>query len=943
MKMTDDYDPDLNPQVRIALVLYGGISLAVYMFGVVYEFWRLLRAARDRATEGPYADLLRDARATVAVDIVTGASAGGINAVLLAKALATGGDLSGFREFWINQADFLRLLREPGDREARSFLRIEAARRDLLKRFAAMDRGEGPLVDVLDLLVSGTRFRGRVVPFRDDMGQALLTRDHRKMFNLKLRTAGYNQENPRLGKPRNDFTSGRPGNPSANELLADIAVATGAFPGAIEPVMIDLKASGRDVWEGDWPHKARFFDGGILNNKPFGHAISTIFTRAADREVRRWLIGVQPVAEEADAGEDDPPELPAVLLAGGSQIPLYQSIAPDIQRLQARNRKVEQVAAALCELEAELAKPEVPAPPADLAALRALRRTHARDDLENRLLVSITRGQTSEPDEAFYRDLRGRVEEGVSTFDAAHGLPAFDEATDLRRVYHLLFMLDAKCGRLKTIGECDPCVPAPTKSDYARWCRGLWARLDEIRTLMRTTFERPEIRGLAGTPLSDLPIAVNSVLESLARDVATGLDQIREATLADCRQIDQELGGTAFAPMVRIFDDFARRDVYLVTLDTLGDLGARDPITFWLFGPREARYIERTWDEKLCGDTLGHWGGFLEERWRRNDIMWGRLDAAEAIVRVMLRGDRKAEKRPGEPSLTPAETQHMRAIQQEIVDDERPKGWTPGRGDYKDFLEKTYKVGQEGIGDLPGSRLVELGFRAADTMRDVLRRQQRSAPWRSLRGLAARAATALVGGLLALVRWPGYAFWGVDNPVLGGLTWLFFAFFVIGILASPIVLLWPWRITMWVTVWGPAVIPLGVLVASGRRRDWKGAGIAAVGLAVVLAPALVLWGQRPPGWISAWAPSLILLVVVVALYRTRQFERMMLLVLMLVVAVVLTGYAWPALATIWTPSSVPWLMLPYLAWVVFRERPWMGLASALVLAVIAAWGRIAIA
>jgi hypothetical protein len=39
---------------------------------------------------------------------------------------------------------------------------------------------------------------------------------------------------------------------------------------------------------------------------------------------------------------------------------------------------------------------------------------------------------------------------------------------------------------------------------------------------------------------------------------------------------------------------------------------------------------------KLGGNALAHFGGFLDENWRLNDILWGRLDAAEVIVRSIL-------------------------------------------------------------------------------------------------------------------------------------------------------------------------------------------------------------------------------------------------------------------------------------------------------------------
>jgi hypothetical protein len=41
---------------------------------------------------------------------------------------------------------------------------------------------------------------------------------------------------------------------------------------------------------------------------------------------------------------------------------------------------------------------------------------------------------------------------------------------------------------------------------------------------------------------------------------------------------------------------------------------------------------------KLAGTALAHFGAFLDERWRRNDIMWGRLDGVERLVRTALPG-----------------------------------------------------------------------------------------------------------------------------------------------------------------------------------------------------------------------------------------------------------------------------------------------------------------
>lgn len=95
-------------ELRLALVCYGGISLAVYMHGITKEIWHLARASRafhhpgetrlDGVAEAYRAFLgeieqAQGFRLRVLPDVLTGASAGGINAVFLAQAIHSGHSL----------------------------------------------------------------------------------------------------------------------------------------------------------------------------------------------------------------------------------------------------------------------------------------------------------------------------------------------------------------------------------------------------------------------------------------------------------------------------------------------------------------------------------------------------------------------------------------------------------------------------------------------------------------------------------------------------------------------------------------------------------------------------------------------------------------------------------------------------------------------------------
>ena len=105
-------------ELRFALICYGGISLAVYMHGITKEVWRLAAASRafheGRPQQGSgrvYGELLTalgergGVRLRVMADIVAGASAGGINGIFLARAIATGQSLDPLTELWLKDAD----------------------------------------------------------------------------------------------------------------------------------------------------------------------------------------------------------------------------------------------------------------------------------------------------------------------------------------------------------------------------------------------------------------------------------------------------------------------------------------------------------------------------------------------------------------------------------------------------------------------------------------------------------------------------------------------------------------------------------------------------------------------------------------------------------------------------------------------------------------------
>ena len=111
-------------ELRLALICYGGVSLAIYMHGITKEVWKLAKASRafhdrnrnNNADHGVYCEILEwmeqetGVKLRVLPDIIAGASAGGINGIFLAQALVSGESLEPLTEMWLDNADVDTLL-----------------------------------------------------------------------------------------------------------------------------------------------------------------------------------------------------------------------------------------------------------------------------------------------------------------------------------------------------------------------------------------------------------------------------------------------------------------------------------------------------------------------------------------------------------------------------------------------------------------------------------------------------------------------------------------------------------------------------------------------------------------------------------------------------------------------------------------------------------------
>jgi hypothetical protein len=91
-------------------------------------------------------------------------------------------------------------------------------------------------------------------------------------------------------------------------------------------------------------------------------------------------------------------------------------------------------------------------------------------------------------------------------------------------------------------------------------------------------------------------------------------------------------------------DRFHERDIIIYPTMRKSGVGASElqPVLAARFGPLDGVNYMRMRDNrnKLAGETAFHFGGFMNETWRGNDLIWGRLDAVETILVQLLPGGR---------------------------------------------------------------------------------------------------------------------------------------------------------------------------------------------------------------------------------------------------------------------------------------------------------------
>jgi predicted acylesterase/phospholipase RssA len=632
------------PELRLALVINGGVSLAVWISGVVHEIDRLRRASADGTDDtAGYRDALGSGRAA-RVDVIAGASAGGINGAVLAAAIQGGTSTSpkklegpggtDLRDVWLDVGDLGRLIRSTRDPEPSSLLRgddyflpkLEEVLGGLLAEKTDLDH---PLY----LYLTSTALRSHKTARFDTSDEAIKEPDHRITLRFSAVEKGEIDE-ATVPARDGDMATELPLDASQAGRLARAARSSSSFPGAFPPhaaVFPETK---------DTPERPTFLiDGGILDNQPFNPVLDRISVMPVTKRWDRVVLYVVPyVTEEAksETGKDRPEEVPP----GIAEVVAASGLARDLAKLTSLER-----------VEAMRSEGERAAKAADALL----------DPEQTKQVVEAAAWLFRQPYRRVQADeLTRTLEEWRASPPSVGTGPQGGRETDAAAQVLLARQFEPDWERLPPMLPPENWAEARVawKSPDGRWCWGLTkaerfsrATLHLLRDgdgpafedararatrLIHTIREAMAVRRAAfyTEPYLDDPVSAFATSHEAITGWLDAVDDQLEALLASAAPLI-ESATTGTCTRDELYERLAAAEVVANASGTR----ALAPPTFRFYrisaGEPVLGHPATTPEQKLAGMKLGHFAAFLKHSWRANDWMWGRLDAVTWLAKVL--------------------------------------------------------------------------------------------------------------------------------------------------------------------------------------------------------------------------------------------------------------------------------------------------------------------
>jgi patatin-related protein len=672
--------PEQRPrqELRIALMMNGGVSLAIWMGGVTLELDRVRRA------DGAYGQLLDLTETEARIDVVGGASAGGINGAVLALAIARGNTVEGVRDLWMQDGDIAGLLRDPAEDDAQKSLLMGDGQLLVKLHEALTQIGQGGRCPVdegvpLHLSITGTIPKGTLTRYPDAFGAMIPDVTHRALFQFRRpATPSFAEKWPddfalEARSDTADLTAAR---------LALAARSSASFPAAFEPSSVPVgNASGPlhpdMAGIADFDEGQLVIDGGVLVNTPIEAVLDAIRALPAERPVRRVLGYVVPnPAAPSELPAEDPSPVDVVVDAL-SRLPRVQSVGRELEEIKQNNEDVQRRREARRRLlESGDADSLLAAAAPLLQAYLGTRREGAAEEI-TQLIVKAT-GARPVPDAEQLDRLRFALRE----LDQPPWLPQwrpprgggqvnFGEVPVTPWEWGFAPLQNAANLALQAVRAA---ATASRREQPEQTSSRAAAIAEERRTLHRvlgelgrvwdshTRYWEDAALELFGAPGGDRDPDVDRI-----RTAAAGWEPLRgrldgvagelAGLLSDLRLRLDRLGSPggrdggegapaeSALPILDVIDPGSREGVLrpVLALEVIqrsagAQLAGIEQATELVLMSATANAFgrERPAAGKLAGLQAGHFGAFYKASWRANDWMWGRLDGADRLVRTLL-------------------------------------------------------------------------------------------------------------------------------------------------------------------------------------------------------------------------------------------------------------------------------------------------------------------
>lgn len=673
----------LRSELRLAATFTGGVSLAVWMGGVAREMNLLAGAGRtdvkeptashDQQVRAKYEELLRLLQLDVSIDVLSGTSAGGINAAVLGLATVRGCDIGMLRDLWLTEGSLDGLLRDPRDYAPPSLLRGDGVLLEGLRTALRQLVDDAPVgarsaeEDPTRVFITTTLLKGREHIYGDDYDSPIRDTNHQGLFTFDARQL------------------------SDDAIVSPLALAarsSASFPAAFEPSFVSVNTAGGAGTDGDRPDMAPYLhvdtrtqfcaDGGLLANRPLGPALQAVFDRPAGLGVRRVLAYVVPSPGLAEPSVTEPPRSDQIPAMGPALISVLnalqsQSVSAELTALEAHNerartrQRAESHLASLA-LDGDLAVGGLHAEYRSVHA-QSLARA-AADETLRQLASGGSRAADGRP-VGFGADLEMLTTEATKTITSKlpTQLAAADDALFAQLSWFGRDVLDGVKATVLRLLDGGFDLPSASHQKLNELVHDVNAAMPERLTVnlsaelnpVLTQYKQQPSGGVFGLATSNAwQDAVRSQLLSESergdlaaawRDLANVLVRARGILLtqssglklaSDLTAVLHHLTDLAAAgPTDQAVRTVARRLFYLQAAERVlypDEPAAQQVVELAQMSANTRTLLDKRSlaENKLTGLQLHHFGAFYKRSWRANDWMWGRLDGAGWLVNVLL-------------------------------------------------------------------------------------------------------------------------------------------------------------------------------------------------------------------------------------------------------------------------------------------------------------------